>query len=143
MKTFDKSNLATLRIAITEALNEVGAEHGVALNIGNISYQADSFTTKVSARLVSAGAVAGQRVFDSISSVSIENGFGKAVLGDKDKNTAFKMQGRNFTIVGAEKKNWKKPILARGEDGKLYKFQIEQVARALGRKVPNAFGMEI
>lgn len=47
IKSFSKSNLPEVRIAINEALAKVEREYGISLEIGNISFTNEQFTTKL------------------------------------------------------------------------------------------------
>lgn len=49
VKTFDRANLKTIRADLEAALAAVSAKHGIALSTGSISFNANSFTTKVTA----------------------------------------------------------------------------------------------
>jgi hypothetical protein len=50
IQTFDKTNLKALRVSLDSALKQVAEEHGIALSIGNISFQDDEFTTRLTGR---------------------------------------------------------------------------------------------
>lgn len=47
--TFDKQNLRQIRNDINVALAAVAAKHGIKLDIGNIRFSSDRFTTKLTA----------------------------------------------------------------------------------------------
>ena len=49
IKSFDKQNLKEIRKEIDEALVKVAKSNGIKLSIGSISFQADTFTTKITA----------------------------------------------------------------------------------------------
>lgn len=49
VKTFDRANLKTIRADLEAALAKVSAKHGIALSAGAISFNSNSFTTKVTA----------------------------------------------------------------------------------------------
>lgn len=47
LKSFNKQNLQALRLDIDAALKQVEAKHGIKLGIANISFSADTFSTKL------------------------------------------------------------------------------------------------
>lgn len=53
--TFTKENLSTIRADLNIALAEVAAKHGITLDIGNISFNENSFTAKLSAAIQEVG----------------------------------------------------------------------------------------
>ncbi|MFA5397990.1 MAG: hypothetical protein WC346_18405 [Methanogenium sp.] len=53
IKKFDNQNLTQLRQEIDIALRKIGNDHGVALSIGRIRYDSETFSTKLIAAIVS------------------------------------------------------------------------------------------
>ena len=53
LTSFNKSNLADVRSAINTSLNDVADHFGITLEIGNISFQDNRFSTKITANIVS------------------------------------------------------------------------------------------
>jgi hypothetical protein len=51
IKEFNKTNLKTVREDITAILSKYAKENGIELKIGNISFTAGSFTTKMEAKV--------------------------------------------------------------------------------------------
>ena len=51
IKQFDKANLKDLRNDIDAALKQVMDKHGISLSIGNISFNAGRFTTRMTGQL--------------------------------------------------------------------------------------------
>ena len=49
IKQFDKQNLAQVRVALDKALAQVQDEFGIKISVGSISFQANSFSTKLTA----------------------------------------------------------------------------------------------
>jgi len=52
MEIFTKSTIEVLRVEINTALREVEEAHGIKLNMGNISFDATMFRTKLEASIV-------------------------------------------------------------------------------------------
>ena len=50
ISNFNKSNLSGLRTDINAALAEVMKKHGISIEIGNISFSGEQFTTKLTAK---------------------------------------------------------------------------------------------
>jgi hypothetical protein len=47
IKEFNKTNLRDLRAEVAEALNLISMKYGVQLTLGNISYNSDELTCKL------------------------------------------------------------------------------------------------
>jgi len=94
MKAFTKQNLATVRTKLDAKMAEFEKETGVRISLGNISYQNDSFTSKISAKLVN-GKSDSDIQRDEFEKNCMLYGFTKT---DYKKQTT--MQGRSFELVG-------------------------------------------
>ena len=94
MKTFTKQNLSTIRSKLSIKMAEFEKETGVRISLGNISYQNDSFTSKISAKLVN-GKSESDIQRDEFEKNCMLYGFTKLDY----KKTAM-LQGRNFELVG-------------------------------------------
>ena len=49
IQSFDPKNLATIRKELDSAVAQIAKNHGIALSVGRISYQNDTFSTKITA----------------------------------------------------------------------------------------------
>ena len=54
IKQFDKTNLKTVRQDLNAILSKYAKDNGIEINIGNISFNAGSFTTKMEAKVIGA-----------------------------------------------------------------------------------------
>ena len=114
---FTKPVLKTLRTDIDAALAAVAAKHGITLDIGNISFDSNSFRTTLSAKS---------------SDVAVENDSSEfdryaARFGIKKEafNEMFSFQGDMFTVVGIKPRSTKYPLLAKQRsNGKTYKLPV-------------------
>lgn len=137
IKAFDKQNLKTLRIALDKALAEVGKEHGLALTLGMIHYDANQFRTKLEAKILGDGKalMVGDKVYDSLTAVAASHGYGKNVLSDADLGKTFMMGRKFYTILGGQLRAYKFGVLAKDKvTGKVFKFPVNHVAQCLGRE---------
>ena len=134
IKSFDKDSLKMFRSELDATLKALGQKHGVVFNVGTIRYEANSFRTKLEAKLTSGANVVGDKVYDSIDQVAFDNGYDRTVLSDADLGATFKMGGKTYTIVGAKRSSYKYPILAKAANGKVFKFPLVNVAQCMGRK---------
>lgn len=112
IKAFDKSNLKAVRADLNAALATVAAKHGITLNVGNITFRADSFSTKLTA--ITNNATAGAPALGNVKWTAdfLKNGmrfgFAKADLGK-----TFNYYGEEVTIVGLRSKARQPVVLAK------------------------------
>lgn len=123
--SFTKEELRTYRIEIEQALQEVAKQHNVNIKAGNISYSANDFklTLEVS-----------QKEVNGLSYEQAEFNKNCMLYGFKpeDYKKEFSMNGKTFAITGFNHRAHKMPILAKGNDGKGYKFACDTVKRLIG-----------
>jgi hypothetical protein len=125
---FNKDNLGTIRTDIATALAEVSKKHGIFLAIGNISFDSDSFTTKLSAssavtRIGEAPISAKELKFQKdFKAYSFSYGFLPSDLGKEFTG----IDGKIYTLVGARPRA-SNPLLVRTVDNKLLSTSVQFV----------------
>jgi len=121
IEKFDKPTLKTVREALAAALDGPQEELGIKLEIGdNISFNANTFTTKLTGSLFSHDPLA-------------EDWEKYAHVYDLDVTwlgKQFPSNGKTFTIVGLDTKKRKYPVIASCGD-KQYKFPTGVVKRGM------------
>jgi len=120
MTNFDNANLKSLRIDIDAALREVASKHGIKLSIGNISFSADRFTTRLTG-LSEATVIKKTTVTTHIFEA---NGF---KLGD-----TFKHKTKTLKIVGYNSKRPKNCVELEDQNGRKFSGSIDMIKRILG-----------
>ncbi len=113
IKQFDKSNLKVVRGLINAVLTDALAEHGLSVNIGNISYSDNDFHCKLN---VSCGSNedAAKREFE-------KNAFSVGLKPD-DYGRDFSFNGKMFKLIGIKPRSTKYPLVGIDGAGKRYKF---------------------
>lgn len=104
VKSFDKTNLKAIRADINTALAAVAKAHGITLDIGNIRFDANSFSAKLSAAVATAGATSTP---EGVNATWVANFKKYAVmfgLKPTDLNKQIKYAGKVVTIVGMRPK---------------------------------------
>jgi hypothetical protein len=127
MESFNKENLRQIRKEIDEVLAVVAANHGISIEGGNITYQSDKFTIKLTATINKPGAVTGAAAAD------FERYCGIYGLVPSDLGRSFMSNGNTYKLVGLKMKNRKYPFIGERSDGKRFKFSPDQVRRFLGK----------
>lgn len=112
---FTPTNLKSLRAEIAQALSEIEKRHGIKMSLGNISYGATSFSSKLTV--------------ETNSNVSIVAD--KLGLPDDIIDRKFIFNGRTFTVKSLSSKRIKYQVIAVGQDGKNYKFMKSTVLNNL------------
>ena len=121
--------LKQIREEVNVLLKPLEEKFGVKMELGRATYSHNNFTFKLE----------GSRLDESGSAVTKEAEAFKMLakmhgLEADDLGKTFKAQGKEFTITGLSTKSSKFPIIAKGSDGKSYKFPIDAVKLYLGRK---------
>ena len=135
INTFDKTNLKQVRKDIDAALAQVAKTHGVNLSIGAISFQADTFTTKLTAVIANskAGSIPGNAKWQRNFKIHTRfNTFTPSNdrLTTNDLGATFTFRGVKHTIVGAMGANAKGPaIILANPNGKFIRADEAMVAR--------------
>lgn len=128
IQNFNKQNLPELRKEINEALLLVSQKYGVSFDLGNISFNDESFTSKLTCTLV--------------NKVAEESGIkvNAKWKADFDKNAwmhglkdhfmkSFTMRNAEYVIVGMQPR--KPNIIAKKGEGYV-SIPVTEVKRALG-----------
>lgn len=116
--SFEKQTFTFLRAEIDAALNAVAAKHGITLKIGNISFDAGKFSTKLEGKCEASG--------DQEQKMAIQ----MARLYDIDATKTYtKADGTTMTIVRFDSKKRKMPWILRAQDGKMYQISDEEAKR--------------
>jgi hypothetical protein len=119
---FTKPELKAIRAAIAEALDGVGKAHGVRLDLGNITFDANTFHAKLSA--TRAG-------FDPAADAMKKHA---ELFGAKAEwlGKSFTTRQGTFTVAGINMKATSKPVVLKDAAGKTYSAPALMVARELG-----------
>lgn len=129
---FNRDTCGLLRSEINAALKAVGEKHGVLVEAGNASFSDDfvNFKLRVSAKAED-GSVVSQEATDFKRFASLYGFFAD------DLGKEYSVRGKSYAIAGLKNRSRTMPIIGRAKDGKLYKFTVESVLRALGRECPD------
>ena len=127
IKSFDKSNLGTIRKDLEQALAGVAKEHGLTISVGNIRFNPTEFGTKLQVRVANGNAgVAEVPRYSPLSALGL--GF-----KDEDMGKTVSIGGKKYEVVGCKPRAWKMPMIVKdARSGKLFKMGTVQVAQALG-----------
>jgi hypothetical protein len=101
MNKFTKANLGTIRADIDKALAEVAKKHSISLDLGNISFEANKFSVKLTSTIGDG------------SEYEKTNFERKCFVYDIPKDwfgKTFKADGRTFEITGINTRASKSPI---------------------------------
>lgn len=128
IKEFTRTNLKSLREQITNALSKVGEKNGITLDIGNISFNADSFRVKLEA-FIQSDSNSGMSLSQTKALADLKRYGFMFGLSEKDYGKTFKSNGKTFKLVGLAPKRTKYPIIAEGANGTEYIFPADVVDR--------------
>ena len=116
IKKFDRKNLKQIRMQINTELEKMSKKLGIQFSIGNISFQEQSFTTKMTAVL------AGNS--EDAERIAFEKDCWRAGV-DKDMfGKVINYGNKSYRICGIRPRSWKQPIIAE-RNGSKYKFAKE------------------
>ena len=103
--SFDKTNLKNVRVAINEALASVEKQFGIKLDIGNISFSDNQFTTKLTALAGQAASAATNTDGDRQANSKWVSDFMKYArslgFSQSDLGREVTIAGRKMKLVGA------------------------------------------
>ena len=128
--TFDRPTVKTTRERLQTALDAVAAELGCEIKVGGATFESDGSRCcfKVDC------AVAGE---DGTVETKEASDFAlyaaQFKLSPEDLGREFTKGGKTFTVIGCKPKSYKFPILARRQDGKVFKFPAVVVRLGLDR----------
>ena len=121
IKEFNKASLTQVRKEIDIKLKELSVL-GLEVSIGNISFDSDSFTSKLTCRLVGAE--------DEYAKDFKRN----AMFFDmkpEQLHQSFNSNGKTFKLRGFKPRARKDIVIVEDEKGSLYRMDVERVAKAL------------
>ena len=120
----DKASLKQFRVDFAEAVKELSEKYGVAIDLGNISYTADGFHSKMT---VANGAAQGE------SKLVLDYKKYQKLRDLPDLNSPILINGTVHHICGFKPMATKQPVIVRGPQGGMYKISIETMRKGLGR----------
>lgn len=133
MKKFTNVNLKTLRKQIDTALAGVAKKNGISLSIGRISYQAESFRTKLEA-VIQNSENAGLSVGDAKELKELKMFGDMFGLDESHLGNTFSSHGETFKFTGIKTSRPKYPISGTSvRTGKSFKF-TESVVSQITKK---------
>jgi hypothetical protein len=125
LKSFDRQTIRLLRERIDSALHQIAQEYGISITAGNARFTPENVRLKLEL------AVIGENGVESIAAVDFRKYAILLGLKSEDLGKTFLFRGKPYTIVGAKTSSHKYPILAKNKNGKVYKFQSQDVMRLL------------
>ena len=128
--TFDRPTVKTTRERLQTALDAVAAELGCEIKVGGATFESDGSRCcfKVDCAVVGEdGTVETQEASDFVLYAA------QFKLGPEDLGREFAKGGKTFTIIGCKPRSHKFPILARRQDGKVFKFPAATIRVCLGK----------
>ena len=129
---FDRQTVKTTRERLQTALDAVAAELGCQIKVGGATFERDGSRCyfKVDCAVVGEdGTVETREASDFVLYAA------QFKLSPEDLGREFTKGGETFTIIGCKPKSYKFPILARRQDGKVFKFPAVTVRAGMGRPV--------
>jgi len=130
LTSFNKSNLADVRSAINTSLNDVADHFGITLDIGNISFEGNRFTSKITANIVSEDGVVQTRERKDFTRYA-------QTLCDLDPDwldKSYTNNGKSYKITGLKTKATKNKIMLECSDGTNRVAPAEMVKRMMERE---------
>jgi hypothetical protein len=128
---FERSNLKELRVAIDAALAKVGAEYGIDIVVGNISFTSEKFTTKLTSTIRNPAVTAAINNGESVAAAKVNAFARKMGIPNDVFGKTINVNGSEFVVVDAKESRWKFPFTVQGQRGGRYKMTVEQVKRGL------------
>ena len=122
----NKQNCVVIREAIEDNLKEFANEHNLALRFVSGSFNDHNMTCKIEFAVKDESGKTQSKEADDFKFYGPSYGFKVTDLG-----RSFRLRNQNYTITGLKPRSRLYPILARRDDGKLYKFPPHDVKQAL------------
>lgn len=113
-----KNEFASFRLEIEQALKAIAEKYNSNIKAGKINYTTNSFDLKLE---VSRKEVNGK----SFEQAEFEKNSFLYGFKPEDYGKNFNISGKTFTLYGFKRSARTMPVLARGMDGKNYKFGTE------------------
>lgn len=120
--------LKNFRQDFKDAVKELEEKHGIVIHLGNISYNTNSFTSKIEVRLDSVSP--NQKYIDTFKLLYKMYGLDEDML-----NKSFMANGTSLKFVGLDSKKRNYPCICEGNNGKSYKLSVEQLKLHLNQLV--------
>jgi len=121
MNLSNKTNLATLRAEIEDALGKVGARHGLEFDLGNCKYDGSGKRCHFVKAIFSQ--IGESEAADDWSFYSRMVGLEHVDLGAQ-----FQSRGETFSVSGYRSRATKRPVLCtREKDGKSFAFTTDTI----------------
>ena len=127
----DKLTIKHIRKRLTAAFQPPAKELGIAIDIGNCTFGENNCRFQLNVALLDSD---GKAIIEEADCFRIHAklfGFEPDDLGRE-----FTFREQSYTVCGLKPKSSKYPVIAKGENGKSYKFPCRTVLEALGRDVP-------
>ena len=121
IKEFNKASLATVRKEIDMKLKELSAL-GLDISIGNISFDSDSFTSKLTCRI---------RGGEDEYAKDFKRNAIYFDMKPEQLNQSFKDNGKTFKLRGFKPRARTNIVIVEDEKGSLYRMDTERVSKLL------------
>lgn len=113
-----KKEFESFRMEAEKALSDIAKKYNVDIKAGKIKYTNNSFNLDLQ---INKKEIDGK----SFEQVEFEKYCSLYGFRPEDYNKTFTMQGKQFSICGFKPRASKMPVLAKSNDGKIYKFGQE------------------
>jgi hypothetical protein len=107
-------------VMLNDIMTAITERYGLAVEVGNMSYQHDEVSVKLNFRLLSAGNV-----------LEADYDMFKALYGLPDLFQTVIINNEEMKIIGYKPKKRKYPVIVENQNGKRYKITHEQAIRCL------------
>ena len=132
IKKLDKLTIKHIRKRLAAVFQPLAEELGVVINVGNCTFGENNCRFQLNVALLDSDGKAITEEADCFRSNAKLFGFEPDDLGSK-----FTFRGQSYSVCGLKPKSSKYPVIAKGGNGKSYKFPCRTVLEALGRNVPD------
>lgn len=109
---FDKTNLKEIREDFQCVVKDIEEKYGIIITMGNISYSALEFTTKLTV-------TSNETISEDFERKEFEKYCSAYGLKKEDYGRTFRNGGKEYKLIGFELSRPKYCIKVRGEDGKV------------------------
>jgi len=124
----ESGNFKEFRVDFAEAMKAVEEKHGLKIGIGNISYNATQFTSKITV-------VESDGTDRSVEDIKYEDAYKKSCqlfgLELEWLGAEFEGQGKSFKVIGLNTRASKRPVVCSCA-GQQYVFPADTIIRKLG-----------
>jgi hypothetical protein len=113
IEKFDRPTLTKFRKDFSDAVKELEKNYGVKLDIGNISFNSEQFTSKLTTTIVREG----EDPEKAKAMKEIKTYGFRYNITENDYGKVFTANGKVFTFVGLKPKSPKFPVLGKDSNG--------------------------